>query len=103
MLKYIMLIVFALLVGCAPVTQTPPKVEVGRSRGAAVMQVEPTATPQVVTLCGDVNVRPGASEHGAVIRWMKAGESVSVLEWRDGWLRIGAGEWVTGKAVCREE
>ena len=92
------LVLLVLMAGCTRVAATPPKVE--KPKAAAVVQVAQTATPQVVTLCGDVNVRPGASEHGAVIRWLKAGATPTVLEWREGWARIGAGEWVTRKAIC---
>ncbi len=83
------------LVGCAPVTATPPK-----AKAAAVVQVAPTATPQVRTLCGDVNVRGGASPNGRSLGWKYVGDTVEVLEWGKGWVRIGTQQWITASVLC---
>jgi uncharacterized protein YgiM (DUF1202 family) len=101
--QIIFLLLMFLIVGCTPVATAEATVKERQTVLLSQLSAAyaPTATPQVVTLCGSVNVRPGASSNGAVIRWLKAGESVTVLEWREGWARIGAGQWVTTKAVCR--
>lgn len=52
-------------------------------------------------LCGDVNVRAKPEPTGRVLRWLKAGEKVEVIEIRDGWARIGQQEWIIAEVLCR--
>lgn len=49
---------------------------------------------------GNWNVRGGASEAGPSLRTLADGDMVVVLEAKDGWLRIGEGEWVNARAVA---
>lgn len=52
-----------------------------------------TTAPQVVTICGDVNVREGPAAVGPVLGWLHDGKTVKVYEQRGAWARIDGG-WV---------
>ncbi len=52
-------------------------------------------------ICGRVNVRMGPAASGAVGRWLVDGDVVIIHEWAEGWVRIGEGEWVTERALCK--
>ena len=85
---------------------TSPKIEERDFRGGKETTMSaPTATNTAVptvTVCGNWNVRPVPAPSGFV-RLLKPGDSVTVFEWSKGWARIGAGEWVNGRAVCDEK
>lgn len=66
-----------------------------------------TATPRATSpadarLCGDVNLRGVPAAVGPVYGWLRAGESVTVYEVRNGWGRVGADRWITLAEVCRD-
>jgi hypothetical protein len=103
-MRKILFLVAFLLTGCfqpvsGEVDRGADPTETVTTEPTAANTPDPTATPQVVEICGTVNVRPSASEHGAVIRWIDGG-TVTVLEWGDGWARIGAREWITQAVLC---
>lgn len=58
------------------------------------------AAGEVGIICGMWNVRGGADDAGGVLWVLSDGEKVKIIERRDGWVRIGRGEWVNGGALC---
>lgn len=61
----------------------------------------PTARNDTAQICGDWNIREGASDAGPSKGWKRNGDAVTVIETaKNGWVRIGEGEWVNGGAIC---
>ncbi len=61
---------------------------------------ERTETPESATICGDWNIRSGASDAGPSFGWLYDGDTVTVLQARGGWVRVGNGRWVREDALC---
>ena len=56
-----------------------------------------TATQQATTTVDGLNVRTDAGTQFASVRKLALGTTVTLLESRDGWYRIGNHEWVIGR------
>lgn len=105
----IILLLLALQLACmsaAALPTVPTDGELKRAPAAPLsapsvgVTAENTPVSETVIVCGSVNVRTGPAPTGAVVRWLVAGDEVTVLE-RDGeWVRIGVGEWVVRRELC---
>ena len=66
----------------------------------------PTATVQVGevwVVCKNANVRPNPSADDRVLDWKLKGDRVIVLEWVNGWARIGDAMYINGWLLCPVE
>jgi len=94
------LILLLVTVACGAQAQTPETRTGKRIASTLTVTVTPTQA-QTRTLCGMVNVRGGPSADGRALRSIEAGRTVTIFEWSGTWARIGEGEWITGKVVCK--
>jgi hypothetical protein len=77
------------------VVESPKPKRAGIPKAAVEMEIPKR------DLCGDVNVRAKPEPTGRVLRWLKAGEKVEVMEERGEWVRIGQQEWIVAEVLCR--
>ena len=109
----IALLFFAALISAA--CMTPVMSVAGQSTSAPkeAVSVEPTeslsaptATQQageVWVVCKNANVRPNPSADDRVLDWKLKGDRVIVLEWVNGWARIGDAMYINGWLLCPVE
>lgn len=58
-----------------------------------IQEPAPENIEKTVRVKTRLNVRAGASKEAKIIRQLENGKKVSVFEIKDGWARIGDGEW----------
>ena len=75
------------------------------SVSSALVGPEPKSVPTVEgerwRVCGSLNVRAQPGAWGGVLGTLH-NDQVIVLEWREGWARIGKDRWVNGETLCEE-
>ena len=107
-MKKILLLLACMQLACMSAAAMPTAPTDGELKAPAAPQSAPSVgvtaenTPviETVIVCGSVNVRTGPAPTGRVVRWLVAGDEVTVFE-RDGeWVRIGVGEWVVRRELC---
>jgi len=81
-------------------TETVPK----NDKDRAVVFVE---TAPMATICGNWNIRNSASGAGPSVGWLYDGDSVTIVEERNGWAYVVLVDkknnifgWVNGGALC---
>lgn len=70
----------------------------GKKAGSAVKKAAQTQSGTITASALNVRSGPGTG-HKTVGSALKQGASVSILEKKDGWFKIGQGKWVFGKYV----
>ncbi len=75
------------------------KSEGGTGSGASPDAENATPNDTGVITATALNVRSGPGTGSKVLRAVKGGDKVEIYEKKDGWLRIGSSEWVSGKFV----
>ena len=102
----LLLISIACMTGAAlapTASQVAPAV--GESVSSALVGPEPKSVPTAEgerwRVCGSLNVRAQAGAWGGVVDTLH-NEPVIVLEWREGWARIGKDRWVNGETLCEK-
>ena len=107
----IALLFFAALISAA--CMTPVMSVAGQSTSAPkeAVSVEPTDSLSAPTatqgevweVCKNANVRPNPSADDRVLDWKLKGDRVIVLEWVNGWARIGDAMYINGWLLCSVE
>ncbi len=98
----IMLLILFCVIACvaslAQVFPMPGILLARETRVAPMAEARPLGEAFIV--CKNSNVRPNPSATDRVLDWKLKGESVVVLEWVNGWARIGDSMYINGWLLC---
>lgn len=75
------------------VTASEPEEKIIEEKPEDIQEPAPEIIEKTVKVKTRLNVRSGASKEAKIIRQLENGKKVSVFEIKDGWARIGDGEW----------